>query len=93
MIYLIESRLADGTLVDTIAFAKGGEMLDSLMAELEQERAEDTQGGIVGNLVITPLTLREALMLNGHQIPERWGNGDVASYAEATGALADLGLA
>jgi hypothetical protein len=52
--YLIETKLADGTLVDTIATAEGEAERDKILAELEAERETDTHGAIVGTVTVTP---------------------------------------
>ncbi len=56
--YLIETRLSDGTLVDTIATVEGDALRDAVVAELQAERDEDTNGAIIGEVVVTAVAAR-----------------------------------
>lgn len=50
--YRVETQLIDGTVVDVIDTNMLIEEVEPLLAELEAERAADTQGGIIGRPVV-----------------------------------------
>jgi hypothetical protein len=75
----VESRLADGTLVDVIAAHVNFEAdLAALLADLQAERDEDTRGAIVG--IVTVLGRRR---MNDHVGSPIWSDWEAARLPPA----------
>lgn len=100
MQYLIDSRLRDGKLVDTIAHAETETERDRILADCEAERAEDN-GSIVGILYCERADVRRAIDNATRLIADdydRWESGRDFSPDERDNiyrcieALADEGL-